>query len=95
MHRAEHIYSKEQVAVKVISKEKNQKEDDDIFGEAGDLEEKEKQAIENELRVLGLTNGVHGVIEFYEVFCFEYRGLSLTKIYTWCSSCFKEKSFFQ
>lgn len=58
------------MAVKVIPKispAENMDVDMDFLDEKPGIDDTTRKSIENELRVLELTKGVHGVIEYYEV----------------------------
>ena len=91
MYKAQHILSKELVAVKTILKEGN---DDDMamLEGSGILDDGVKEAIEKELTILKETVDIHGVIEFYEVIVLDSRGSKTRKKSIWYSSCFKERS---
>lgn len=81
VYRAEHIYAKEQVAVKVISKVSGDGSEDDMdfLGEKDCLDSTTRKSIENELRVLEMTTNIHGVIEYYEVSHFKARDSKLMR----------------
>ena len=67
-------------------------DDMDFLDEKPGIDDTTRKSIENELRVLDLTKGVHGVIEYYEVSYILSSDSRLKIRYTLYSRCFKAKS---